>query len=185
MDGISDKEIADEITFVYNYELGRAYFNQNNFRMAKPYYERALKTQPKNLDVNGLFVIVLARSFKNLDNATLIDSVNYYHDKLPSLSEFNSFNSFYAGAYLYQSRNMFEAGDVAKGNKYLTVFESEWKLHDDLNITDIEIARTYAEASQYYSNKNQKSKAMEILNRGLTISPNNEGLQQMKKYLNK
>jgi len=182
-EGITDKEIADEIDFVYNYELGRAYFNQNNFRMAKPFYEKALKAQPKNLDVNGLFIIVLTRSFKNLDNAALIDSVNYYHDKLPSLRDFNSFNTFYTGAYLFQSRNMFSRDDAVKGNKYLEVFESEWKLHDDLNITDNEIAMTYMEATRYHLDQNQKSKAIEMLNRGLSITPNSVALQDMKKYV--
>ncbi len=184
--GVHDKEMSDEISYIYFYENGRAFFNQENYTSAKPFFEKALKLQPNNVDLNKIFVTILSQAFRRMDdNKTLLDSITYYHDNFPVLTQYNSFNSSFAYAYLIQFQNEFASGHADLGNKYRLVFEEAWRLHKGMNISESEIGNAYSAAIEYYNRRQQKVTAKELLKKGLEISPNNYRLGFFRQTLGK
>lgn len=175
---IKDKELNDEITYVYNYENGRAFYNQGNFSKSKPYFEKALAVQPNNVDLGSVFVNVLAKTIRpNSNNKNALDTLNSYRSKYPSLDQNNNFKILVASATLIQFGDEYDKGKPEAGEKYKTQFESFLKDDPTLDISPVAIGKAYAAACSYYFTRGQKAKAKEYLLQGLKISPDNYELR--------
>lgn len=171
---ITDKELAEEINYVYNYESGRAYYNVGNYTKAKPYFEKALVQQPNNLDLGGVFIGVIAQCLRPVENEKgLLDSLHAYKQKYPSLSQFNNFNSLMANATLMNYGRAFDEGHVTEAAKLKESFDALMKEFPAIEINYNVAGKAYSSACTYYFRKGQKVKAREVLMEGLKISPDN------------
>jgi len=174
---ISDKELKDEITYIFNYENGRAYYNLGNYQKAKPYFERALVLQPNNLDLGGIFISVIGQSLRSIEDEQLLDSLNRYKQKYPSLSQFNNFNSLVANATIVQYGAAYEKGKPDAATPYKQSVEALVKDNPNLTIDHNIVGKAYSSACTYYFRKGQKAKAKEVLMEGLKLSPDNYQLR--------
>jgi tetratricopeptide (TPR) repeat protein len=182
--GIQDRELADDISYIYNYENGRVYYNQGNNALAQPFFEKAMKLQPNNVDLGGIYVGVISRNLRHVDNGkAAFDSLELYRKKFPSLSENNNFNSLVALATVVQMSDEFKKGNATAGEVSRAKFEGMMKSNRDLNVAAGAIGSAYSSACAYYFKKSQKAKAREIVNKGLELAPGNYELRTRQQMM--
>jgi tetratricopeptide (TPR) repeat protein len=181
---MNDPELKQEINYIFNYENGRVFYNQGNYVRAKPYFAKAMELQPNNVDLGGVFVSCLGHSLRNeRNNLSILDSLESYKKRFPSLNENNNFNAMMSLAYVIESGDSFEKGDVKRGEKYQQLFEKQYEWDKTLLSPDA-VGRAYSEASVYYFKKGQKAKANQLLDKGLEIVPDNYQLKTRKLMIN-
>jgi tetratricopeptide (TPR) repeat protein len=175
---ITDKELKNDITYIYNFENGRAYYNLGNYQKAKPFFEQALTLQPNNLDLGGIFIGVIAQSLRTMENEKgLLDSLNRYKQKYPSLTQFNNFNSLLVNATIMQYGDAYEKGRLEVAAKCKLSIDVLIKENPNLNINYGIVGNAYSSACSYYFKKGQKARAREVLMDGLKLSPDNYQLR--------
>lgn len=180
---MNDSALAEEIDHIYHFENGRIFYNQGNYAQAKPYFAKALETQPNSVDLGGIFVSCLAQSLRTeRNNAAILDSLEFYKMRFPSLSENNNFKSMIAYAYAVEFGESFKKGNVIRAEKYQQLFEKFYETDQTL-LSPESVGMAYAEASVYYFKKGQKTKAKQLLDRGLEIVPDNYQLRLRKQMI--
>jgi tetratricopeptide (TPR) repeat protein len=181
---MSDPELRQEIHYIFNYENGRVFYNQGNYARAKPYFAKAMDLQPNNVDLGGVFVACLGQSLRNeRNNTSVLDSLEAYKKRFPSLKENNNFNAMMSLTYVIEFGNSFQKGDIKRGEKYQGLFEKEYESDNTLLSADA-VGRAYSEASVYYFKKGQKVKANQLLDKGLQIVPDDFQLKARKQMIN-
>lgn len=180
----SDKEVLDEVSYVYYYESGRAFYNQGNFIRAKPFFAKAMEIQPNNVDLGGVFVSCLTQSFRNeRDNRAILDSLESYKTQFPSLSENGNFNSILALTYVVEFGESFKNKDEKRGEQYRNLFENYYSQQGITILNTNLVGQAYSEACVYYFRKGQKAKANQYLQKGLEIVPDDYQLKMRKQML--
>lgn len=175
---IHDKELLKEIDFVYYSENGRAYYNLGNYAKAKPFYEKALSLQPNNIDLGGIFINLIGQSIRTQqDEKVLLDSLNAYKEKFPSLTQFNNFNSLLANAVTVNYGEAYEKGDLTLAKKHKDYLDELLKNNPNVNLNYNVVGKAFSSVCTYYFRKGQKAKAREVLQEGLKISPDNYQLR--------
>jgi tetratricopeptide (TPR) repeat protein len=181
---VIDPELSKEINYIFYYENGRVFYNQGNYIRAKPFFAKALEIQPNNVDLGGTFVSCLAQSFRNeRNNTAIVDSLEIYKVRFPSLTENNNFNAMMSMAYVTEFGNSFEKGNSIKGEKYQKLFEEIYAFDKSI-LSPESVGRAYSEASVYFFKKGQKAKANQLLEKGLEIVPNDFQLKRRKQMMN-
>ncbi|MBL7872363.1 MAG: hypothetical protein JNM78_12175 [Cyclobacteriaceae bacterium] len=183
---ITDPDLKKEIDYIYNYENGRVFFNQGNYMRAKYFFAQALDGQPNNVDLGGIFVSALGQSFRNeRNNRVILDSLEAYKVRFPSLEQNNNFNSMVALTYVVEFGDNFEKSNVTRGEKYQQMFEQVYDSNKSISLLSPEsVGRAYSEACIYYFKKGQKAKAKQLLERGLQIVPNDFQLKMRRQMIN-
>ena len=51
---IRNESLKKDITYLYNYERGRVFYNQAKFSQSLPYFEIAYAQSPTNLDIGNI-----------------------------------------------------------------------------------------------------------------------------------
>lgn len=186
LENIHDKETEKEISYIYYYENGRIFYNQGNYTRAKPFLARALEIQPNNVDLGGIFVSCLGQSFRNeRDNRAIVDSLEVYKTKFPSLSENINFNSMIALAYVIEFGKGFESSNVTRGQKYQKLFEDIYAADKNITILNRDaVSKAYSDACAHYFKKGQKGKASQLVEKGLEIVPDDYQLRMRKRMIN-
>ncbi|MGC4020738.1 MAG: tetratricopeptide repeat protein [Cyclobacteriaceae bacterium] len=176
--GITDKDLLKEINFIYKYESGRAYYNVGDYVKAKPFFSEALELQPNNIDLGGVFVNLIAFSLRKVtDEASVLDTLNKYKTKYPSLSQFVNFNAMLANANLIRFGSSYENGKPELAKNFKDAFDSILKQFPNSTIDDNIVAKAFGSVSTYYFRRGQKAKAREALQEGLKLSPDNYQLR--------
>ncbi|HEX6227387.1 MAG TPA: hypothetical protein VFZ52_23380 [Chryseolinea sp.] len=180
---VSDPELIKEIDYIFYYENGRVFYNQGNYVRAKPYFSRALQTQPNNVDLGGILVSCLAQSFRNERNNTVVlDSLESYKARFPALLQNNNFNALLAYTYVVEFGDSFKKGNIARGEKYQQLFEKVYA-SDKTLLSPEAVGNAYSEAGVYYFKKGQKAKAKLLLDKGLEIVPDNYQLKARRQMI--
>jgi tetratricopeptide (TPR) repeat protein len=176
--GIADQELLKEINYIYYYENGRAYYNTGNLLKAKTFFANALTFQPNNLDLGGVFVSTIAQSFRSVENdEVVLDTLDFYKTKYPSLTQFANFNAMLANANLVRYGSAYEKGKPEIAKKYKEAFDAILKEYPTINVNEMIVGKAYSFASTYYFRLGQKVKAREVIQEGLKFSPNNYQLR--------
>jgi len=181
---ITDKEMLDEVNFIYYYENGRVFYNQGNYVRAKPFFSKAMEIQPNNVDLSGVFVSCLAQSFRNeRKNSVVMDSLEVYKARFPVLEENSNFNSMLAMLYAAEFGESFQKGDEKRGEKYQKLFEDFYASQTITIMSPQVIGQAYSEACVYFFKKGQKTKAKQYLQKGLEIVPDDMQLKMRRQML--
>lgn len=181
---INDKGLDNSLSYIYYYENGRVFYNQGNFPKAKGFFSKALSLQPNNVDLGSTFVSVLSATFrKGTSNKSVMDTLNFYKEKFPSLEEINGFNAMIAVSHAIQFGEAFNQGLVNEGEKYKIIFESLYPSDKMMNVDSAVIGMAYSAACTYYFKKGQKTKAKAALEKGLSLAPDSYELRLRKQML--
>jgi tetratricopeptide (TPR) repeat protein len=180
---IRDRELRDELAFIYHYEFGRMFHNRSEFKKGLPYIEEVLKIKPNNADGNSLFLNCLFRSLKNESNQDVITSLAAYGTKYPFLFKNGSFLEMLSTAYLIEFDRGYQLNNATLGEKYRLLFEELAKNYPNLEPDQYTLANAYSSGALYYFKKGQTLKAKTILTAGLAISPENYALQERKRMI--
>lgn len=183
--GLNDKVLLDEIRSVFYSESARSYYNQGRFNQAKTDAVHAMDIKKGDDFINTVFIRSLSASFyRSSSSRTIVDSVEFYMNKYPSIIDVQEFQDMLANAYAFDFGTSYYEDDIKRGETYRQKFEGlltakKAKIQDP-NI----VAFAYTKASEYYLRKGQKTKAKEALDRGLELVPGNNELQQRRKQIN-
>jgi tetratricopeptide (TPR) repeat protein len=180
---IGNTELKSELNFFYNYENGRVLFNQARYKEALPFFETCLDLQPGNQEGTRILIASIGESSKHKTNPEIIKMLEEYSTKHAILLENNIYNEMLSAAYLIEMRNMFSSGNAIQGEKYKSQFETFQLAHSEAGFNHYLLGDAYSAAAVYYFKKGNSAKAKTILNKGLTISPNNYELTTRKKMI--
>ena len=178
---LKDIELKKEVSYLYNYEQGRALYNQAQFKDALKYFEQAYLIKTSNLDINNILVSTLIRTMQNMSNAEALGVLETYKAKHELLIENNIFKSALVNSYLIEMGNSYDLLDERQGLKYKGLFEHYYD--PELTIDRNNIGRAYSLAGVYYFRKNNKPKAIKTLNEGLNMAPHSHELLIRKRMI--
>lgn len=183
---VKDESLANDLSYTYNYENGRIYYNTGNHNLARPFLVAAFKLQPNNADLGAIVISSLVQSLRNTrESQPIVDSLEYYRKRFPTLNENNNFNSLLAMGYVGAFGDAYDKGKVADGDRYQKLFEDLYKSNKNINLISPEaVGRAYSNACSYYFRKGQKARARQFLELGLAIVPNDMQLNMRKQMIN-
>ncbi len=181
LDDLSNPELASEISYLYNYEQGRAFYNQGKFKEAVRFFENAYLIKTNNLDINNILVTSLIRTMQNSSNTEALEILESYKSKHTLLIENNLFKSALMNTYLIEMGNSYDLGDEKRGLRYKELFERYYD--PELTLDRNNIGRAYSLAGVYYFRKNNKTKALKALNDGLNMVPHSHELLIRKRMI--
>jgi tetratricopeptide (TPR) repeat protein len=181
---VSDTLLKTELSFFYNYEFARFYYNKQKFKEALPYAESCLYAKPSNQDGITLLIGLLNNQLRFNYANDAIDLFDTYAKKFPVLMENNGFVEVIGTLYLSEFDRSYRDYDPIKGEKFRSLFEAFHKDHSDVKFSDRLVAEAYLSAAVYYFRKGQNTKAKALVTKGLEISPDNYELQMRKKSMN-
>jgi hypothetical protein len=179
--GLTNIGLKIELGYVYNYEQGRALYNQGKYPESLNFFEPAYSLKPTNLDINNVLINALSMSMQTLSNQQVIKKLETYYANYPSLLENNLFKSILANCYLIQVGISYDLNNEKDGTKYRALFEKYYEV--DLNLDKNNLGRSYSIAAVYYFRKEFTSKAKFVLNEGLKIDPENYQLLVRKNMI--
>jgi tetratricopeptide (TPR) repeat protein len=185
--GLQEEAIRNAIRYVQYYELGRADYNQGRYTMAKFSFAKALQLQPSNAEMGATFLGALAFSMRNINDASVLDTVLVYKKRLPTLMQNNNFKSLLANAYLVASADVMNSNNLKQAEALIAEFE---KLYDEdkteraLVVGPNQAGEAYSKLCTYYFKRGQKEKAKAILKRGLEIAPDSYELRIRQQMIN-
>jgi tetratricopeptide (TPR) repeat protein len=176
---IQNKELINEIAALYNYELGRFYYNKGDRAESRDYFFNALKCKPANSDMRVAFISSISEYLSEQDLLGAVDKLEVYIKEFPFIKEHAQISKLLKNSYLFKAYLSFQDQKIEEGNKNLLKFET---LHGELHNNYIEselLANAYSSASAYFYKKNNVKKAKEYVNRGLKADPNNYILKNL------
>ena len=141
------------------------------------YIEEAIRLKSNHRDANMMFIRSIRNSLQNInDPYVLLDSVDqltstYNYEFLkPVLDEYKLF------AYLRVAEDEFEVKNIKKGELYLELFEQNCNPPIEINHLRYVAERVYRKIAVYYFYRN-KTKARNVVNRGLTYVPDSRSIK--------
>jgi len=185
--GLQDDELKNGIRYIQYYELGRADYNQARYGMAKYNFANALDLQPKNAELNATFIGALTLSMRNVNDASILDTMLVYKSRFPDLVQNNNFKSILANAYLIASSETMDKGNLKSAEQNINDFEKIYLADnpDKSLVVNANLAgNAYSKLCTYYFKKGQKEKAKTLVKRGLEIAPDSYELRIRQQMLN-
>jgi tetratricopeptide (TPR) repeat protein len=180
---VQNIQLANDLDFLYQYEVGRSLYNQGRYRDGLPFFEEALKLRPANQETQNIVISSLAIVASKLPNAEAIEITERYSSSYPSLRENNRFNLILATTYLIQFEREYFDGKVQRGEKFKTSFEELMAKYKDISVDGNLVGHAYSTAAVYYFKQGQNSKAKTYINKGLEFAPNNYELQNRRQQI--
>jgi tetratricopeptide (TPR) repeat protein len=185
--GLQDDELKSGIRYIQHYELGRADYNQARYGMAKYNFANALDLQPKNAELSATFIGALGLSMRNVNDASMLDTMLVYKNRFPDLMQNNNFKSILANAYLIASSETMDKGNLKSAEQNINEFEKIYitdNTDKSLVINANLAGNAYSKFCTFYFKKGQKEKAKAFLKRGLEIAPDSYELRIRQQMLN-
>jgi len=187
---ITDSALINEISFIYNKELGIRYLNESRPEKAYPYVMKAFSFQPENSRVQNLLVRLLIQrgGTSNLNTKEFLafcDSTFELYNNFKPLQQNSIFTNLLYRMELQLAGFYYYTGNAAKGLEYKTRFEN---LVNNTNIdltyeTKLTIERDYSSISVYYFKHNNVGKAKAVIKQALKYYPDSYILQKRYKAL--
>ena len=185
---IIDSALINEISFIYNNELGIRYLNESRPDKAYPYVMKAFSFQPENSRVQNLLVTLINQQSSASDLNTksysdLCDSTFELYNTFQSLRQNSIFVNLLYRMELRLAGFYYFTGSATKGLECKTRFEN---LVNNANIeltynTKIAVERNYTSISVYYFKHNNIGKAKAAIKQALRYYPDSYVLQERYK----
>lgn len=185
---IYDLKLRNELLVVlYSYEAERAHKYQRTSE-ALMYAEKIYKISPDDIDAKNYIALaeIEKMALKNVSAIRLVE-LDELLEKYPFLEEFGIYQRYQVYLYSFLAANSFHnnKNDAAQG--YL--LQLEGILGDEnRESTDFDhraIGEAYGEAGAYFYRNGQKESAINILNRGMKFSPENENIKRKIRLIKK
>ncbi len=175
---LNDSVVISETSFTHYYETGRYYINKGNFEKSNTYFEQALDLKPKSVDAQSAFIETLVYCLDNMPFEESVKKIEELAEKYPDLKTNLKFAGLVGNAYLFNAIQLFNNKKVSEGLMKIEAFEQHFSAYDGLAVNSDIIGEAYTTAAVGFFAKGQYSKAKEMINRGLTIAPNNYELNR-------
>lgn len=181
---LTNEALRLEADFLYQFELGRFFHNQGRFKDAVPMFEKALLLKPANVDAANMMMASAIHVLKVIPNDQAIVHLERYQKTYPVLNGNNHFNKILGFTYLVEFENGYSNNRPADGDRFRQTFEEFYKSHNEIELDEFQVGKSYSSAAVYYFKKGQQTKARSMISYGLQISPNNYELKMRSKMMN-
>ncbi len=175
---IKNKEAQGKLLETYYSFMAQRYYKLQLNKKALVFAEKIYELNPNQLDAKNFIceMEVMGLAAKNLSDDRLTDLASLI-EKYPFIGEFGIFNRYKIYLYAYLTTTSFERNESSQGLAYLDNLERLMEVHgDQINFSQEAVGNAYgAIGAFYYRNKN-KSKAVDLLKRGLVFSPGNPNI---------
>jgi hypothetical protein len=183
---ISNKEILNEIGF--NYYFARAnrsmidQLNSTNTSSYSSYCTRqALKFKPNHREAIRLFESDLGSDIMGREmNVAYLDSLNSFEKELNNADISTLLVDYKNQIYLKIALKAFRSRNFADGEKYMILFENNFRLPIKKTQMRYTIENAYYEYASYYARINNKEKVDMIIDKGLKLIPNSNMIQSAR-----
>ena len=183
---ISNKEILTEIGFNYYYtRANRSMFDQLNSIVSSSYSSyctrQALKFKPNHRDAIRLFESDLGSDILGREmNVAYLDSLNSFEKELNNPDISTLLLDYKNQIYLKIALKAFRSRNFAEGEKYMILFENNFKLPIKKPQIRYTIENAYYEYASYCARINNKEKVDMIIDKGLKLIPNSNMIQSAR-----
>jgi len=192
---VKDSTLLNNISFLYNYERGRVLYLNSEYDSAEQFIGQAFSLKPKSADVKAMFYgIMLAKmeELKSGDDAYTLskfqeyfNTISIYKKRFTHLNDMRGFRQAWLYFCLGLMDQFYQFQDSENGEKYRMIFESDYpKPVAGFSGINNGISDAYSSAANYYHNKKQMAKTLEVTAKGLEYIPDNNSLLQIKNKLN-
>lgn len=178
-----DGLVKDEISFQYYFHRGKSKIIHYKFREALDLFLKAYELNAHNLELQSLIVTALANTFDNTPAPQLVENIELYAAEMPVLSENGMFISLQMMSYLILIEQLFDFEEIDSALMYLDKFETLFNRSPEIDIDYELVGDAYSAAAVYYFKNYQKEKAVDFLERGLEIAPENYELRYRLKSI--
>lgn len=187
-DFLADSIDLDSYNQTYYKMLGYHDFSKGNFAGALRQLGFAYLSNPLNIEIQELIENVGIRYlFTDRKHEAAIDSLEYYFELFPFLTEKQNYQQYYTYCYMRTIQLYFQKGNAKKGDELLLRFEQIMN-NDKPAFNEEMLEAFYTELSSIYVRMQNYSMANEMINRGLVYVPGSEELkfqrENIKQYKN-
>ncbi len=183
---IKDSVLAKEIAFVYHYELARTgYVKLKDKDYQMKHLTGAYSANKKDADLQQLIIAYLGRQIEtDFSVSNVMKLLNELSANFDFLVDHAAYNSVKCNCLLELGYEHLMMNEIAKGEKYITDFESLVSKDKDIKPSDRFVERAYSTAATYYYKKGNKAKAKQFLKKGIEYAPENFGLKLRLNQIN-
>ncbi len=178
----NNEELNLEISYLYHVRRGMAHYTLGDHETAIDHAGKAYNLKPENLEINRMFISMITDKLSTIGNNQLVvEELHKLMSRYAGIDNNHMFKSLLGNAYLIEFGQSYDFGEVKQAEKYRVLFENLYS--NDLNVNHNNLGRAYSLAAVYFFKKGQKSKARELLERGLKYSPGNYELLTRKRMI--
>lgn len=182
---VTHQELRRELSFIYNYEKGRAYLIKGRYLKSYPFVRMAFEIKDGHADAQTNLISNLSNLLSLEDSSTKnFAEMDTLALKYPILLENNNFIQVYGICHLKCIEELFKDKKPDEGNRIIDSFEKLNAKYPIVNFSDGFIGRAYSEAAVYYFKKGYNSKSRNYLNKGLELAPRSNELKSRIRMLN-
>jgi len=178
---ITNKKMLDEIAFSYNMTMAYNKTRRFNINESNLFVRRALKIKPTHRDAISFFDACLTNDLQSTeDYSSYLDSLNSYEKEFADTPILQNIMDYKLMVYLKISEQAFPNNKLAVGEKYMALFENNFKLPVKNIDQRCKIENAYYEYASYFARKKNKAMMDKIISKGLKWIPNSNMIQSAK-----
>ena len=188
MKRITHIESSNQIKLGYNINRADRAIRAANHEDVVFHLGKCLEVEPENKNYKQLLVDHYMRHMDEVDPQTVeevMDSFDNFEKLYPFAIESERYTGMRIVVYLINISTCYEGGEASKGREAIAMFEEYTKANPHLDIPEEALGNAFTTASRYYSRRQQKTKARELVTKGLSFDPDNEILTERMKFLKK
>ncbi|MBN1118712.1 MAG: hypothetical protein JXA77_15985 [Bacteroidales bacterium] len=180
---VSDSSMLSELGYIYNYELGRNYYNTGKIKESQECFKNAFLIKPDNLDAQSAIIEILAKRLSMESLMSVVADIENLYENNATLKNNNAFCNLYAHVCLGLCSQYFRIQNSNSGIKYLDKFEIIHESHPSLELNSNAVSDAYSSIAVYYFGKGNVKLAKKYIDKGLEITPHNFNLLHIRQTL--
>lgn len=170
---LADEALLRDFSFLFHYETGKFYFNDEQYYKALASFETAYSLKPDDVNNQNYLTRALGGYAINTNPGTVLEKINLYDTAYPGIVDHEIYLTIKEHVLLEFFGEAFQLQDSKNGERYMAMFEEMVEKHPDIPINYLSIGRSYSSAAIYYYRKGQVNKSREIVEKGLKYAPHN------------
>ena len=174
---LSDSALKSDISLIYYYEFGRHLYNKGQRESSHSYFRKALDLQPNNSNIQAAFVQSLAPYIEKMQKKEAVSEIEKIYSEYSGLDNNAIFLNLLLSSYLVAAQYEFAVGETNSGFNYMNRFEKLFSSNTEIEVESRLIGEVYSTAAVYYYKKGMKTKAKQVIEKGLSFAPHNYQLQ--------
>ena len=186
VDGIQDTLVQSKLKELY-YVNYTSYLLMNEetdkaFRIVYDAYRQVANSMQVKVILSKLVEFYTSTSYTDKRNFEVLDSLA---SEYPGIRELDYYRARRCYLTISLASKAFDENQIATGEKYLTMFESDAEALSQQELVFCDPAEAYGDAASCYFRKGNMTKARRVINKGLVYSPGNWMLTAKLKQIDK
>lgn len=185
---VKNEKITDDFKLIYNYEMGKRFFQAGETDSAIVYYTKAMEVDAENMELIsqftgclGLHVSKNLKDYEEFNN--IITSLEHYSSQFPSLHENQYFNTIFAGILMAKVGLAIDKKDFKNADTYFAAADAFMNAHKNIVLQEALLVPLFSLIATEYFRLGNKKKALFYVNKGLEYAPGNYELKKKQEAL--